>query len=280
MGMRTLSLRAWQTFVVDPLRGADRGQVETARGGHARGWEVAALLLFAGLCLSGLEYIAKSPGYRVVGEWVSWFGPHGAGDALVAWYEDPSEGRFRRLQHWALGNVLFLGVLPFIFCRWVLRLNAKQMGLGLGSWRDEGLAYLVFFAFMLPVLWWASTLPGFQSTYPFYKPAGDEALWPRFWAFEAMYVLQFLALEFFFRGVLVVVLARWLGSAALWVMVVPYVMLHFGKPGLETLGAFFAGAVLGLWALRSRSIWLGVAVHASVGVTMDLLALARTRGWG
>ena len=37
-----------------------------------------------------------------------------------------------------------------------------------------------------------------------------------------------------------------MGSHAIFVMVVPYVMIHFGKPMLETVGAIIAGVVLGL----------------------------------
>jgi membrane protease YdiL (CAAX protease family) len=52
-------------------------------------------------------------------------------------------------------------------------------------------------------------------------------------------------------------------------------MVHFGKPLPEVLGAVVAGLVLGAMALRTRSIWGGVAVHLGVAWTMDLLALWR-----
>ena len=41
----------------------------------------------------------------------------------------------------------------------------------------------------------------------------------------------------------------------------------------ETIGAVFAGIILGALSLKSRSIWLGVAIHYSVAITMDLAAL-------
>jgi len=43
----------------------------------------------------------------------------------------------------------------------------------------------------------------------------------------------------------------------------------------ETLAAIFAGLVLGILALRSRSIWGGVAIHVAVALTMDATALLR-----
>ena len=88
-----------------------------------------------------------------------------------------------------------------------------------------------------------------------------------------MYAAQFLALEVFFRGFLLAGLRRAMGANAVFVAMVPYVMLHFGKPLPETLGAVVTGIVLGTLALRTRSIWGGVVIHIAVAVTMDLLAL-------
>ncbi|MBE7525992.1 CPBP family intramembrane metalloprotease [candidate division WWE3 bacterium] len=59
------------------------------------------------------------------------------------------------------------------------------------------------------------------------------------------------------------------------VMVIPYCMIHFGKPMPETFAAIIAGVVLGFLSLKSKSIWLGVMIHCSVALTMDLCALYR-----
>jgi membrane protease YdiL (CAAX protease family) len=52
-------------------------------------------------------------------------------------------------------------------------------------------------------------------------------------------------------------------------------MIHFGKPIQETLGAIVAGILLGFMALKTRSIWLGAALHIAVAWTMDGLAVWR-----
>jgi len=51
------------------------------------------------------------------------------------------------------------------------------------------------------------------------------------------------------------------------------VMLHFQKPWLESTGAIIAGTVLAVVALRTRSIFAGIAIHTAVAWTMDFLAL-------
>jgi membrane protease YdiL (CAAX protease family) len=90
-----------------------------------------------------------------------------------------------------------------------------------------------------------------------------------------MYFLQFLGLEFFFRGWMLSALRRTLGASAIFAMSLPYCMIHYGKPYLETHGALVAGIVLGSLAMRTRSIYAGFLVHVTVAFSMDYLALAR-----
>ncbi len=130
--------------------------------------------------------------------------------------------------------------------------------------------YVTLFLFVLPAVWLASKTSGFQATYPFYKFANRSSF--DFWAWEAMYAVQFLSLEVFFRGFMLYGL-RELGSKAIFVMIVPYCMIHFEKPMPETLGAIGAGLVLGTLAMRTRSIWGGVAIHITVATTMDSFAV-------
>jgi membrane protease YdiL (CAAX protease family) len=61
-------------------------------------------------------------------------------------------------------------------------------------------------------------------------------------------------------------------------MMVPYCMLHFGKPMPETLAAICGGIILGFMSLRTRSIWMGTAIHITVAGLMDAASLWR-KGW-
>ena len=49
--------------------------------------------------------------------------------------------------------------------------------------------------------------------------------------------------------------------------------LVMGMAFLETIGAVFAGLILGYLSLRKGSIFTGIALHFSVAITMDVLAL-------
>jgi membrane protease YdiL (CAAX protease family) len=136
--------------------------------------------------------------------------------------------------------------------------------------------YLLLYLGVVPFVVLASRTHAFQATYPFYKLAGRS--WRDLIAWELLYASSFVALELFYRGFILGMLRRSLGPYAIFVMIVPYCMIHFGKPAAESTGAIFAGIALGTLAMATRSIWGGVVIHISIAWTMDLLALLQTTG--
>lgn len=149
----------------------------------------------------------------------------------------------------------------------------RDYHISLRGFFDHLWIYVVLFLCVLPAVLYASTTPAFRNTYPFYRLAHRSAF--DLWTWEALYAAQFVALEFFFRGFMLRGLRPALGSNAIFVMIVPYCMIHYGKPLPETLGAIGAGLILGALAMRTRSIWGGVLIHIGVATTMDVLALRR-----
>ena len=65
------------------------------------------------------------------------------------------------------------------------------------------------------------------------------------------------------------------GFYSIFIMTIPYCMIHFGKPMPETIGAIIAGLILGTLSMKSRSILLGVLIHYSIAISMDMCALWR-----
>ena len=98
--------------------------------------------------------------------------------------------------------------------------------------------------------------------------------WSDLLMWEGLYIGQFVALEFFFRGFLVGGLGRYMGIFSVPVSVMPYMMIHFTKLLPEAAASVVAGFVLGYLAWETKSIWGGVCIHCAVAATMDLLALA------
>ncbi|MDA3927760.1 MAG: hypothetical protein PF541_02300 [Prolixibacteraceae bacterium] len=52
--------------------------------------------------------------------------------------------------------------------------------------------------------------------------------------------------------------AKLLGREAVFPMIATYVVLHFGKPMGEAVGAVFMGYILGVIAFEGKNIWGGI----------------------
>jgi membrane protease YdiL (CAAX protease family) len=175
---------------------------------------------------------------------------------------------------WAVFKLFNYGLLPLLCIKLVLKRPLADFGVRWVENRRIIAMYASMLLVVAPFVYWASTTHAFLRTYPKYDDAGESL--PQLVIWELAYALQFLMLEFFFRGFLIFSLARYIGGLAVFVMVVPYAMIHLGKPLAECLGSIVAGVALGTIALRTGSIWGGVGVHCAVAWSMDLLALART----
>lgn len=173
---------------------------------------------------------------------------------------------------WALWTITLFLVVPAILVRAVFKDRLRDYGLTLAIKRQYWWLYLGMFAAVFPLVLYAASRPDFQAVYPFYRGA-HQATAGAIVAWEIAYLTQFLALEFFFRGFLVLGLGRVIGRASIWLAMIPYCMIHYHKPPLEAFAAIVAGVVLGEVAYRTRSIAGGVIVHVGVAATMELLAL-------
>ena len=174
---------------------------------------------------------------------------------------------------WAAASLLLFLILPLVFTL-VQGRKPRDIGWSTQGFRSHLPVYAAMFALMLPAVYWASTEPQFTATYPFVPSARRDLR--IFWIWETAYLLQFLALESFFRGWLLFTLQKRFGTAAVAVMIVPYTMIHFHKPFAECLGAIGAGWILGVLALKYRSFLGGVLLHAAVAFTMDFLSARKS----
>lgn len=163
-------------------------------------------------------------------------------------------------------------LLPLVVWRAIFwRDSVLDFGLRTKGFFEHAWIYGMFVAVMIPTMIVVAKQPDFGTYYPFYKTASRSWLDLGMW--EALYIGQFLCLEIFFRGWWVRA-TRIFGVGAIFSMVVPYCMIHYGKPYLEAAGAVVAGVALGSLAMRTKSIYSGFLVHVTVALSMDLLALA------
>ena len=140
--------------------------------------------------------------------------------------------------------------------------------------------YLIMLGLMVPPIVWASFQPSFQNVYPLCRPevlGGIHGLpvGVTYTLHEFFYALRFISVEIFFRGFLILGMVRWLGRAVLLPMVVLYAFWHFGKPFPEALGSIFGSYILGVLALRTRSINGGILIHMGIALLMNLAAFVQ-----
>lgn len=178
---------------------------------------------------------------------------------------------------WSTSRLFVYVALPFAVWKAAFpRDSLLDMGLRTRGFREHGWLYLACLAVVAPCVLLAARQPEFAAYYPFYRQASRS--WLDFGAWEALYAAQFFGLEIFFRGFWLAVLRRQAGSAAIFSMVVPYCMIHYGKPYLEANAAVLAGVVLGTLAMKTRSIYAGLCVHLAVALGMDIAVLVNRGG--
>ena len=244
---------------------------EPEAGQHAFGGFEAGVLVTTCLGLAFIQFVGGEQTFRVLfGDWLL------DGAVFPSQYERVQALKshhwygLMKLGHWSICCVIGYMLLPVLFMKCCGR-SLQSLHLSpRGTWAHRS-TYLWLALIMLPPVFYVASWENYQDIYPFYDHAGrsltDLLLW------ECFYLAQFLALEFFFRGFMVSQLRPWAGHGAIFIMVIPYCMIHFPKTASETFGAIIAGIVLGALALRGKSIWGGVLLHCGIALTMDLLCL-------
>jgi len=231
---------------------------------------VVGLCVIASVSLCGLYYIGNAV---VMIAALRSFGAVNAANALQDFLNGALEPSLAIPCWWALTAILFYFVAPAIWIRCVWRQPLSHFGLKWGNTYKDLRIGLWLCAVILPLVALMSATAPFQSTYPLYKIPHDIPVFPRFFAWEALYVTQLFALEFFFRGFLLNGLKYRFGYYSIFVSMIPYTMIHYTRPAPETLAAILAGVMFVHLSLESDSILLGALVHACIALTMDVSVL-------
>ena len=164
--------------------------------------------------------------------------------------------------YWFGSAFVLLMLVPQIITRLATRHfrddSIPTLGFGLGDRRAGVRACAICYGVMLPILCVVVWTNDFRGNYPLYGDA--DASLGMFAGYEAAYAVYFVAWEYFFRGFLTFSLEKTLGIWVIFVQMLPFVVMHFGKPDLEAMSSIFGGIALGYLALRTRSFWYGVFI--------------------
>lgn len=139
------------------------------------------------------------------------------------------------------------------------------------TWRP----YWMLLLLMVPLIALASTQPDFQAAYPKLQslkeigPLNEIPFWKKL-VYELSYGTDFITIEFFFRGFLILGFIKWVGKDAILPMACFYCTVHFGKPLGECISSYFGGMILGIIVYNTRSALGGLMVHLGIAWLMEV----------
>lgn len=176
---------------------------------------------------------------------------------------------------WFTGDFIIYFVLPVLIINFIIKEPLSNFGLTLGDYKTGLKFTFLFLLVMLPILWIASASEEFVKHYPLVSSA--KYSWMTFFLYQSALLIFIIAWEFIFRGFILFGLKNKFGYYAVFVQMIPFVMLHNGKPIAETFGAILGGLALGVLAYRTSSIIYCVITHAGVMFIIDFFASLRFR---
>ncbi len=166
-------------------------------------------------------------------------------------------------------------VISFIlFIIWKI-FYSRESFFGLTARKFNWKPYLLMLLIMVPLIAAASTQRDFLHMYPRLKDV-DPVLYDvkNRWFYHVLHELSygsdFVSVELFFRGFLVLAFVKVVGKDAILPMACFYCTIHFGKPLGECISSYFGGMILGVVVYNTRSIIGGLLVHLGIAWLMEL----------
>ncbi len=176
---------------------------------------------------------------------------------------------------WFLGDFITLFILGILIIKFILRESPEDYGLKIGDYKSGLLYSGVFLFVMIIIIWFVSAQSGFAEKYPHLTSA--KSVWSIFLIYELGMLIYMFAWEFIWRGFMLFGLEPKFGYYSVLIQMIPFVILHNGKPALETFGAILGGIALGILALKTRSIYYCIITHMGVMFSIDLISSLRFR---
>jgi len=265
----------WNTYVTDVRNvvDAESDAYRESTPSSTADTHMIVVLVVAAVCLTMNSFLASGRDASWLVSLLDRIDLDGLAARLGSATTTSANSELNRLAFWALVQIAGYVVLPVVVVVVVFRERLRDYGLRVRGISRDARPYALLLVLALPGIIAMSYTPAFQARYPFYDLAPGEAYWPNLWLWWGLYAVQFVALEFFFRGFMLHGLAHRFGWGAIFIMVVPYNMLHYGKPMPEALAAIAGGVVLGDLSLKTKSIWWGAALHIGIAAAMDMLSL-------
>lgn len=173
---------------------------------------------------------------------------------------------YREIENFWISSFIYFGIFPVLTILIFLRKNPLDFGLRLGNYRLWLPYILIFLAIAIPILYFTSDMSSVQGYYRSHRN------------FDLLkYVLQMgvymLGWEFLFRGFMLFGLKEKFKEGSIIIQMIPFVLLHFGKPEIETISTIFTGLLWGYICYRGKSFWPAYIMHIVVNISNKAFVL-------
>jgi hypothetical protein len=177
--------------------------------------------------------------------------------------------------YWLVTDGCIMFFASVLLIKFVLKENLKDFGFTTGDYKFGLISMLLFFIVMLPVIWIVSASPAFAAAYPMGGARLKEDI-ILLLLYELCILVYMLGWEFLWRGYSLFGLYPKFGVYAIFIQMIPFFILHRGKPELELFASIFAGIILGVQAIRARSFIYAWLLHWLVMASVDIISVIRS----
>jgi uncharacterized protein len=157
-----------------------------------------------------------------------------------------------------VSSLLYYGVFPLLVILIMLRKNPLKFGLGWGNPRVWGF-YTAVICVIAGIILFASSYNGALQDY--YQDKGFN-----FFTYFLTQAASLSAQEFMYRGFLLFGLKEKFQEGAILLQTIPFVLMHLGKPELETVSTIVTGILFGYVCYRGKSFWPAFIIHLFINV--------------
>jgi uncharacterized protein len=166
--------------------------------------------------------------------------------------------RYHPIWNGWFSSLFYFAILPVLVIVFILRKNPLDYGFRWGNAGLWGRYVGVFCLIAAPVLFFTTFSPEFQKYYKIENFNLVSYFWINF--------ASLFGSEFFFRGFLIFGLKEKFKETSILVQMIPFVLVHLGKPELETISTIITGILFGYIVYRGKSFWPAFIIHMFINV--------------
>jgi len=173
---------------------------------------------------------------------------------------------YHQIENFWISSFIYFGVFPVLTILIFLRKNPLDFGLRLGNYKLWLPYVVIFLAIAIPILYFSSDMSSVQG---YYRSGRNFDLLK----YALQMVVYMLGWEFLFRGFMLFGLKDKFREGSIIIQMIPFVLLHIGKPEIETISTIFTGLLWGYICYRGKSFWPAYLMHMVVNISNKAFVL-------